>query len=90
MTDPNDWLPSEALFAFMGWLTSRHERVTFSASDDASPAVELVDRFCKRHGLANPRDSERWFDAIVPAADDVPWPEVDLSDLPNGGVSSTP
>mgnify|MGYP001583706507 CR=1 FL=1 len=58
-----DWLPSEVLFAFAGWLTSRRERVTFSASDDAAVAADLVAQFMKRHALVDPR--EGWERQIV-------------------------
>lgn len=47
---------SEALFAFMGWLTSRPQRQTFSAVDDASPAVELIGMFIEHHRLTAPRE----------------------------------
>jgi len=47
---------SEALFGFMGWLTTRSEKVTFSASNNAAPAAELVDEFCKANSLPEPRD----------------------------------
>ena len=47
---------SEALYGFMGWLTSGSKRVgPFSAIDDAAAAAELVDEFCKVNGLADPR-----------------------------------
>lgn len=51
---------SEALYGFMGWLTGRDERVCFSGKDDASPAAELVDQFCKHNNLPEPR--EGWTD----------------------------
>ena len=47
---------SEALFGFMGWLTSLEAPVTFSARDYAGTAAELVDEFCKANNLAEPRD----------------------------------
>lgn len=46
--------PSEALYGFMGWLTSRHEPVTFSAGDDAAMAADLVHAFCTENGLPEP------------------------------------
>ncbi len=60
---PNDWLPSEALYAFMGWLTCRNERTVCSGSDDAAPAANRIAEFCKRHGLTEPR--EGWEKLIV-------------------------
>jgi hypothetical protein len=50
-------LPSEALFGFMGWLTSRGAvSGPFSASHDASSAAELVAEFVKSQGWEMPRD----------------------------------
>jgi hypothetical protein len=40
-----------ALFDFMGWLTSRDERLTLSSTDEAGPAVEAITEFAKRRGL---------------------------------------
>jgi hypothetical protein len=42
---------AEALFSFMGWLTSRNEEVgPFSSHHDASRAAELVNEFCQSQG----------------------------------------
>jgi hypothetical protein len=41
-----------ALFDFMGWLTSRNERLVLSSTDDASPAVEAITEFAKMRGLS--------------------------------------
>jgi hypothetical protein len=40
------------LFDFMGWLTSRKERIVLSASDDAAPAVDAIRDFAKLRGLS--------------------------------------
>ena len=50
-------LPSEALFGFVGWLTSQPERVTFSDKDNATLAADLLDAYIKAQGLADPRGS---------------------------------
>ena len=47
---------SEALFGFMGWLTSLETPVTFSGRHEASTAAQLVDEFCKANNLAEPRE----------------------------------
>jgi len=48
---------SEALFGFMGWLTSRKEVTpNFSAKHDASEAANLIEQFCKENKLTDPRD----------------------------------
>jgi len=41
-----------ALFDFMGWLTSRKERLALSSVDDASPAVDAITDFAKMRGLS--------------------------------------
>jgi len=41
-----------ALFDFLGWLTSRKERLALSRVDDASPAVEAITAFSKMRGLS--------------------------------------
>lgn len=54
---------SEALYGFMGWLTSRKEVVTFSGSHEASTADKLVGRFCAANNLPSPRDD--WLKELV-------------------------
>lgn len=41
-----------ALFDFMGWLTSRKERIILSSADEASPAVDAIRDFAKMRGLS--------------------------------------
>lgn len=41
-----------ALFDFMGWLTSRKERIVLSSADDASPAVDAIRDFAKMRDLS--------------------------------------
>jgi len=53
---PNDWLPSEALYAFAGMLTSRRAPITMSATHNAAPAADAVAEFCKANALAEPRE----------------------------------
>lgn len=44
-----------ALYGFMGWLTSRKEKSgPFSDTDEAAPAAELVDEYCKSQGWEVP------------------------------------
>ena len=52
----DDWRPSEVLYAFMGWLTSRQQRTVLSATDNAAQAAELVAEFCLRNNLSEPRE----------------------------------
>lgn len=62
---PADWLPSEVLYAFAGWLTSRDEVTVMSARHNAAPAADAVVEFCRRHGLKEPR--EGWHKGHHPA-----------------------
>ena len=41
-----------ALFDFMGYLTSRKERIVLSSTDEASPAVDAIRDFAKMRGLS--------------------------------------
>lgn len=41
-----------ALFDFMGWLTSRKERIVLSSADEASPAVDAIRDFAKMRGFS--------------------------------------
>ena len=61
-----------ALFDFMGWLTSRPERLALSRVDDASPAVDAITDFAKMRGLS--LDDARVQDwHIAPPAAQRPW-----------------
>ena len=41
-----------ALFDFMGWLTSRRERLMLSSIDDAAPAADAIKDFAEMRGLS--------------------------------------
>ena len=41
-----------ALFDFVGWLTTRKERIVLSSTDDASPAVDAIKQFAEMRGLS--------------------------------------
>lgn len=41
-----------ALFDFMGWLTSRKERLVLSSTDNASPAVDAITEFARMRSLS--------------------------------------
>jgi hypothetical protein len=54
MTDADHKLTAtEALYGFMGWLTSRKTEVTLSGHHDAAVAAELVAEFVKANGLGD-------------------------------------
>ena len=46
---------AEALFVFMGWLTTREEHVSFGCTLDAGVAADLVAEFLRHNGLPEPR-----------------------------------
>ena len=48
----NDSVIAGVLFDFMGWLTSRKERIVLSSVDEASPAVEAITEFAKMRNLS--------------------------------------
>ncbi len=51
--------PSTAVYAFAAWLTCRDDRTVLSAHDNAAPAAELADRFCKAQGWQEPHSFDR-------------------------------
>jgi hypothetical protein len=57
-----------ALFDFMGWLTSRNERLVLSSADHAGPAVEVITEFAKMRGLSlDGARVQNWQDTTPPA-----------------------
>ncbi len=59
--------PSEALFGFAGWITTRKEQVVASSKDDAAVWARLIDEFCKANKLPEPRDNQP--DFVMPSTD---------------------
>ena len=56
-----------ALFDFMGWLTSRKERLVLSSADEAGPAVEAITEFSKMRGLSlDDAKVQDWQDYTAP------------------------
>ena len=47
-----DAMIAGVLFDFMGWLTTRKERLCLSSADDASPAVTAITEFAKMRNLS--------------------------------------
>ena len=47
-----DSIITGVLFDFMGWLTCRDEKLTLSSTDEAGPAVAVIEEFCKMRGLS--------------------------------------
>ena len=60
------------LFDFMGWLTSRQERIVLSSCDDASPVVKVIEEFAKMRGLSlDDAKVKDWQDMTAPPRK--PW-----------------
>ena len=71
----SDYLnPSEAVYGFAAWLTTREEQTVMSASDDSAPIAELVKQFCEINNL--PDVSEHWPNHLVHPAGEVAVPGV--------------
>lgn len=49
----NTITPADALYGFVGWLTSRQPPVTFSSVHDAAEPADLVAKFCKANNLGD-------------------------------------
>jgi hypothetical protein len=65
----DDQVIAGALFDFMGWLTSRNERLVLSSADNAGPAVEVIKEFAKMRGLSlDDARVQDWQDTTTPAA----------------------
>ena len=54
--------PSEAVFGFAAWLTTREQPITMGSSNDCAPVAELVGRFNKTNKLEDPKD--KWADNL--------------------------
>ena len=66
------------LFDFMGWLTSRQERLVLSSSDEASPAVKVIEEFAIMRGLSlDDAKVKNWQDMTAP-----PKPEQEKESAP--------
>lgn len=53
--NPPEFNASEAVYAFVAWLTTRKQRTIMSATDSASLPAELVEKFCKHYNLPEVR-----------------------------------
>lgn len=47
--------PSEALYGFVAWLTTRPQVVKLGGSEEVYEGMELLLEFCKVNGFADPR-----------------------------------
>lgn len=63
MSKKNKLSPSEAIFGFCAWLTTREKITVMSGHHDSAPIVEAIKVFCEVNGLAYPR--EDWTDYLT-------------------------
>ena len=56
--------PSEAVYGYASWLTSRENPITMSSHHEASIVADTVDEFIKKQNLESPR--ENWTDELIP------------------------
>lgn len=47
---------SEAVYGFVGWLTTQPSVIKMGASENCAPVCDAVGIFCKQNKLADPRD----------------------------------
>ena len=74
-----------ALFDFMGWLTSRKERLVLSSADNASPAVEAITEFAKMRGLSlNDAKVQDWNTSPPAQQEPVAWTPINQPYPPGG------
>lgn len=52
----NQLSPSEALYGFAGWITSRPEVIQVGNTANCAVVADLVRDFCAANGLSDPRD----------------------------------
>jgi hypothetical protein len=65
-----------ALFDFMGYLTSRKERIVLSAADDAAPAADAIRDFATKRGLSlDDAQVREWIDAYAQPEQEPTCPE---------------
>ena len=69
-----------ALFDFMGWLTTRKERLILSSTDDASPAADAIKVFAEMRGLSlDDARVQDWQNYTTPPQR--PWVGLEAEDL---------
>ncbi len=49
-------IASEALYGFMGWLTTRQETMSVGANHECAPVADAIKAFCDANDLTQPRD----------------------------------
>jgi len=59
------------LFDFMGWLTTRKEKLVLSSSDDLSPAVSAIQEFLVLREIEDYKPNFEWVDGCVRKVTDI-------------------
>ena len=54
---------SEAIYGFVGWLTTRKEKTVMGSDSDCAVVADLVKQFCEVNKLSEP--SEKWSDNLI-------------------------
>ena len=79
---------AEAVYGFVGWLTSREERTVMSAKDDCAPIAELIKRFCTENNL--PEVSDQWPLNLIHPSGEVAVPNAVLAKWGTPAPASQP
>lgn len=66
--------PSEAVYGFAAWLTTRSESITIGSVHDAAPVTDLVNTFCKINNL--PKVSSDWPNNLIHPSGEVAVPNI--------------
>lgn len=66
--------PSEAVYGFAAWLTTRSESIIIGSNHNATPIVDLVASFCKENNL--PEVSPDWPNNLIHPSGEVAVPNI--------------
>lgn len=69
------------LYDFMGFLTTREEKLILSASNDAAPAVEVIKEFCDLRKIEDCEPLQQWEGRLAKTNIEYPWPDPKPEDL---------
>jgi hypothetical protein len=58
--------PTEAIYSFVAFLTTRNRELILSSHNDSAPVAELVGKFIEANNLPKTRDSDDWSNWIAP------------------------
>jgi hypothetical protein len=58
--------PTEAIYSFVAFLTTRNKELILSSHNDAAPVAELVGKFIEANNLPKTMDSDDWSNWIAP------------------------